>query len=223
MLRAVFFDLDGTLADTERQNAESVARALGRRGRPITDEERHFVIGHGWKEIYDHLAGAGGVDVAFDELVRLAGEERKQLVDDEGLDVLPGAVEAVRLVAARYPTAIVSGSSRDEIAMCLRALGVTELFPWFVGAEDTSRGKPAPDGYLLASRRMEVAPADCLVIEDSTAGIRAARAAGMRCVAVRAGNFARQPQDEADLVIDDLRQLDGALLARLSDGNYHRR
>jgi HAD superfamily hydrolase (TIGR01509 family) len=220
MLRAVIFDLDGTLADTERQNAESVARVLARRGRPLTAEEREFVIGHGWQEIYDHFSAHGGVDLSFPELVKLAGQEREKIVEAEGLDVLPGAVELVRRLSARMPSTIVSGSSRAEIAMCLRALGVSECFPWFIGAEDTSRGKPFPDGYLLASSKLAIAPAECLVLEDSAAGIRAARAAGMMCVAVRAGNFAGQPQDEAHLVIDTLAELDDRLLASLGDGTY---
>jgi len=220
MLGAILFDLDGTLADTERQNAESVARVLERRGRPLSDEERGFVVGHGWAEIHHHLMEHGGVDVALPELMRLAGEERERIVADEGLDVLPGAVELVQRVTARWPATVVSGSSRAEIEMCLRALGVRGCFTFFIGAEDTARGKPFPDGYLLAAQRLGVAAASCLVLEDSSAGIRAARDAGMMCVGVRAGNFARQPQDQAHLVVDTLLQIDDALLARFADGTY---
>ena len=214
-LRAVLFDLDGTLADTERQNAEAVARVLERAGRPLSDEEREFVIGHGWHEIYHHLVENGGIKLGYEELMHKAGEERVRLVDEEGLDVLPGAVETVRRLTARYPGAVVSGSSRAEVEAVLRKLGVLDAFPWFLGAEDTARGKPFPDGYLLASTRLEIAPAECLVLEDSTAGIRAARAAGMKVIGVRAGNFARQPQDEADTVVDTLLDVTDNLLASL--------
>lgn len=215
MLRAVLFDLDGTLADTERQNAEAVARVLGRAGRPLTDEEREFVIGHGWHEIYHHLVQNGGVTLGYEELMHRAAAERVRLVGEEGLDVLPGAVDTVRRLSARYRSSVVSGSSRAEVDAVLRALGVLDCFPWFIGAEDTARGKPFPDGYLLAAERLSVEPAACLVIEDSTAGIRAARAAGMRVVGVRAGNFAGQPQDEADAVVETLLHIDDALLASL--------
>jgi HAD superfamily hydrolase (TIGR01509 family) len=221
-LQAIFFDLDGTLADTERQNGEAVARVLGARGRAVTDEERDFVIGHGWREIYDHLVAHGGIELTFEELTGLASDERAKLVAEEGLDVLPGAVELVRRVATRYRTAVVSGSTRDEVDQCLRALGVRDCFPWFVAAEDAPRGKPSPDGYLMAAARYDVPPGACLAVEDSTAGIRAARAAGMRCVAVRAGNFAAQPQEEASLVVDTLRDLDDALLAQIAEGAYLR-
>lgn len=216
-LRAVLFDLDGTLADTERQNAEAVARVLERAGRPLSDEEREFVIGHGWHEIYHHLVENGGIRFGYEELMHKAGEERVRLVDEEGLDVLPGAVDTVRRLTARYASAVVSGSSRAEVEAVLRALAVHDCFPWFLGAEDTARGKPFPDGYLLAATRLEVEPAHCLVLEDSTAGIRAARAAGMKVVGVRAGNFAGQTQDEADRVVDTLLDVTDALLASLFD------
>lgn len=216
-LRAVLFDLDGTLADTERQNAEAVARVLARAGRPLSDEERLFVVGHGWPEIYAHLVRNGGVTLGYEELMHRAAVERVRIVEAEGLDVLPGAVEAVRRLTARYAASVVSGSSRAEVAAVLRVLGVQDCFPWFIGAEDTARGKPHPDGYLLAAERLCVEPRACLVVEDSTAGIRAARAAGMRVVGVRAGNFAAQPQDEADRVLATLHDLDDALLASLFD------
>ncbi len=215
MLRAVLFDLDGTLADTERQNAEAVARVLERAGRPLSDEERAFVIGHGWHEIYHHLVNNGGVKLGYEELMHAAGKERVRIVEEEGLDVLPGAVDTVRRLTARHPSAVVSGSSRDEVEAVLRALDLLGCFPWFLGAEDTARGKPFPDGYLLAATRLEIAPAECLVLEDSTAGIRAARAAGMRVIGVRAGNFARQPQDEADRVVDTLVDVTDELMASL--------
>ncbi|HWE30726.1 MAG TPA: HAD family phosphatase [Polyangia bacterium] len=215
MLRAVLFDLDGTLADTERQNAEAVARVLERAGRPLSDEEREFVIGHGWHEIYHHLVENGGIKLGYEELMHKAGVERVGLVDTEGLDVLPGAVDTVRRLTSRYASAVVSGSSRAEVEAVLRVLGVLECFPWFLGAEDTARGKPFPDGYLLAATRLELSAADCLVLEDSTAGIRAARAAGMKVIGVRAGNFARQPQEEADLVVDTLLDVTDKLLASL--------
>jgi HAD superfamily hydrolase (TIGR01509 family) len=140
-----------------------------------------------------------------------------RIVDAEGLTILPGAVDTVRRLTARYPSTVVSGSSRAEVEAVLQALAVRDCFEWFVGAEDTARGKPFPDGYLLASARLGVAPAECLVLEDSTAGIRAARAAGMRVVAVRAGNFARQPQDEADRVVETLSDVTDALMAALFD------
>src|SRR5262249_33754694 len=117
----------------------------------MSDEERAFVVGHGWAEIYHHLVEHGGVEFSYQELMGRAPAERAHLVAAGGLDVLPGAVEAVRRAAAHYPCTVVSGSTRAEVEMCLSAMKIADCFPWIVGAEDTSRGKPYPDGYLLAA------------------------------------------------------------------------
>jgi HAD superfamily hydrolase (TIGR01509 family) len=220
MLRAVLFDLDGTLVNSERQNAESVSRVLSKRGRPLDDEEREFVIGHGWAEIHHFLVRRGGVDLPLPELMHLSAIEREKIVEEEGLDVLPGAVELVKHVTAKWKSAVVSGSSRAEVEMTLRALGVLDRFPFFLGAEDTARGKPHPDGYNLAAERLQVAPGECVVLEDSNAGIRAGKAAGMGVIAVRAGNFAGQPQDEAHCVVDSLAVVDDALLEKIAASAY---
>jgi beta-phosphoglucomutase-like phosphatase (HAD superfamily) len=204
-MRAFLFDLDGTLVDTERENADSIERVLTARGRPLSAEEREFVIGHGWREIYQHLVTHGGIDLSFAELKELSAEEKERIVDQAGgLRVLPGAVEFVRRAARFGPCTVVSGSSRREIAFCIDRLGLGDVIPWFVGAEDVAHGKPSPDGYLLAARRLReqhghTTPADCVVFEDSAAGVAAARAAGMYCVALEAGNFSRQDQSQAQL------------------------
>ncbi len=207
MLASAFlFDLDGTLIDSERQNAESIARVLGARGRPLSEEERVFVVGHGWREIYHYLAERG-IDLGFDELKSAAAEERVALAEVEGLAVLPGAVEFVRTAARHGPCVIVSGSSRREVGYCIGKLGLDGAIPWFIAAEDVSCGKPAPDGYLAAAARLAVAPRDCIVFEDSAAGIAAAKAAGMRCVAVSAANFLGQDQAGADFCVAHLGEL----------------
>jgi beta-phosphoglucomutase-like phosphatase (HAD superfamily) len=211
-MRACLFDLDGTLVDTERENAASIEVVLAERGRPMTEEERLFVVGHGWREIYEHLRAAGGVDLSFDELKERAARAKEEMVTRSGLRTVAGAVEFVRAAARATGgrCAVVSGSSRREIDFCLRTLGLAPQgaagdgeVRLFVGAEDVPRGKPAPDGYLLAAQRLKVDPGACLVFEDSAAGIAAARAAGMRCVAISAANFAGEDQGAADERVAD--------------------
>ncbi len=207
MHHAFLFDLDGTLVDSERENATSIEVALQAYGRHLTDEERDFVVGHGWREIYTRLSAAGGVPLTFEELKNAAAGAKERICAREGLRVLPGAVEFVRRAAARGRCAVVSGSSRREIAWTLRMLSLEDAVPAFVGAEDVPRGKPAPDGYLAGARLIDAPPAACTVFEDAAAGIAAGKAAGMRVVALAAGNFSGQDQSQADLRVASFLEL----------------
>lgn len=218
--RAFLFDLDGSLVDSERENADSIEVVLGEVGRKMTAEERDFVVGHGWREIYEKLRAAGGVPWSFEELKERAAIAKERICEEHGLAQIPGAVEYVRRAAARTRCAVVSGSSRREIAFCIQLMGLEAELPWFIGAEDVQRGKPSPEGYLMAAARMELSPSECLVFEDSAAGIAAARAAGMRCVALSAANILNVDQSGADLVVRDYHDLagddGGAAIARLA-------
>ena len=213
MPRAFLFDLDGTLVDSERENAESIAIVLASRGRKMTDEERAFVVGHGWREIYEHLRGNGGVSLSFDQLKELAAIAKERICEEAGMRVIPGAVAFVREAARRAPCAIISGSSRREIDFCVRTLRIETEIPWFIGAEDVSAGKPSPEGYLAAAKRLAVEPKDCMVFEDSAAGIASARAAGMACIALSAANFLGVDQSAADQVVRDFEALGSSFFA----------
>ena len=115
----------------------------------------------------------------------------------------------MRHLARDYPIAIVSGSAREDIARNIAMLGITEQVRFFISYEDCSPGKPHPGGYLLAAARLGVPPAACVVFEDSTAGVAAARAAGMHCVALRHRD--RPPQELSGRpVVDDLRECPSA-------------
>ena len=118
---------------------------------------------------------------------------------------LPGAVEAVRRMAAVLPLGLASSSNRELIDLVLDAGGIAPQFRATVSSEEVARGKPAPDVYLEAARRLGVEPAACVAVEDSHNGIRSAKAAGMTCVAIP--NPAFPPGDaveEADLVLGSL-------------------
>jgi HAD superfamily hydrolase (TIGR01509 family) len=122
---------------------------------------------------------------------------------------VPGAVEAVRRLAEAFPLGLASSSNRPLIDTVLELAGLTELFRATVSSEEVARGKPAPDVYLETARRLGVAPERCAAIEDSHAGIRSARAAGMRVLAIP--NPSYPPDDDAlaqaDVVLESLAEL----------------
>jgi beta-phosphoglucomutase-like phosphatase (HAD superfamily) len=219
---AVLLDLDGTLIDSESFHAESIARYMAGRGVTLDERERAFVIGHAWREIHAELRV---LERLGDDLAALqAGSGHAKIgmrAEGFGLRVLEGARELVELLSElTIPTAIVSGSSRAEIAEALDELGFAARMHFWLGAEDYPRGKPAPDGYLHAATRLAVAPARTLVIEDSHAGIASGLAAGMRVIATAAANPPQgtagyQDQSGAHLKLPDLRGIDHELLRRV--------
>lgn len=214
---AILFDLDGTLVDSERESAEAMARALrAGLGIEVSQAERDFIIGRSWVEIYRNLtASHPNLSWTRDELIAATAAEREHVFAEQGITILPGAVAAVERFAA-VPRAIVTGSSRVEAGQALAALGLSDTFDAVFAAEDVSSSKPAPDGYLAAAAAVGARPADCIVIEDSAAGIAAGVAAGAMVVAVRAGNFHGQDQSAAHHAIDTLDELTVAFAERIA-------
>jgi HAD superfamily hydrolase (TIGR01509 family) len=184
---AIVFDLDGVLVDSE-QVWDSVRQALvAERGGHWTDEATTAMQGMSTPEWAAYLGtlGARGTpeELAAAVIERMAGRYR------EHVPLLPGAVDAVRALAGRWPLAVASSSPPDLIRVVLDAAGVADRFRVTVSSEEVNRGKPAPDVYLAAAQRLGVDPAGCVAVEDSSNGLRAAAAAGMTVVAVPNPHF----------------------------------
>jgi HAD superfamily hydrolase (TIGR01509 family) len=212
---AVLFDLDGTLVNSEPLNVESVVLAVRRHHRELDADDRQFIIGHSWNEIHARIALKHDLRLPMDALIAEAVVEKHALVAASGLPALPGAVETVRRLGKRARLAVVTGASRIEAYEAVDSLGVRDAFAFVLAAEDYSRGKPDPEPYRLAMSRLGVRPGDCLVLEDATPGIKAARGAGARVIGVRAGNYSGYDLSIADLVVDTLPEVTDAVIAQL--------
>ena len=191
-IAAVCFDLDGTLVDSEGEAADAIELAMQPLGRRLSASERNFVVGHGFGEIYATIKSGGGV------------QARLTLFEQHGAGELPGAREVVRRIASRWPCALVTGSTRPEAKLMLDALGVNDCFVATLCAGEYPHGKPSPEPYLQAAAMLGVKAEHCVAIEDSTAGIAAARSAGMHCIGVRVGNRYGQDQSFAHQIVETL-------------------
>src|SRR6185295_19117526 len=171
-IRGFLFDLDGTLVDSERETAEAMARALWRgQGIALAQYDRDFIVGRSWVAIYDSLAGRyPQLTWNREETIARTAMLRDEVFAELGITVLPGA-RAVLAWTQDRPRALVTGSSRVEVTQVLPLIGPEAVFPVIIAAEDVARSKPAPDGYQAAIAALGLVPSECLVIEDSVAGI----------------------------------------------------
>jgi beta-phosphoglucomutase family hydrolase len=182
---AAVFDLDGTLVDNLPYHLQAWQQMSGQLGVEMTPERmEHEFSGRKNEEIIPVLLGRA---VPHDELQRLA-EQKEQLYRDlfrPHMKPLPGAVELLqRLKAAGYKLAVASAAPAKNRAMVLDGLQLRAHFDAVVGGEDAARGKPAPDIFLAAAKKLGVDPSKCIAFEDAVLGVQAARAAGMDTAAV---------------------------------------
>jgi HAD superfamily hydrolase (TIGR01509 family) len=208
VIDGVVFDLDGVLLDTE-QVWDGVREQLVReRGGRWHDEAQRDMMGMSSGEWSLYMHDRLGLSEAPEEISAEVVRRLKELYRKR-LPALPGAREAVDRLAARWPLALASSSNRELIDLALELLGVSALFRATVSSEEVARGKPAPDVYLEATRRLGVEPTRAAAVEDSRNGILSAARAGMRVVAIPNGHF--PPGDdalaEADVVLGSLEEL----------------
>jgi HAD superfamily hydrolase (TIGR01509 family) len=165
-----------------------------------------------------YLAEELGVDMA-PQAISERVLRRVLAMYENDLPLLPGAVDAVERVASRWPLGLATSSNREAIDLVLERSGLARLFGASVSSEEVARGKPAPDVYAEAARRLRVAPTDCVAIEDSENGIRSAVAAGMRVVVIPNPEFppARDAVAAADRVLGSLAELGPEPIDELPD------
>jgi HAD superfamily hydrolase (TIGR01509 family) len=204
---AVVFDLDGVLVDSE-QVWDDVREALAHeRGGRWHERAQRDMMGMSSREWSRYMHDRIGLSESPEEINRLVVERMLERYA-AGPPWLPGAVETVHRLAADFMLGLASSSNRELIDRVLEAGGIAGCFRATVSSEEVAAGKPAPDVYLEVARRLAADPHECTAIEDSHNGIRSAKAAGMRCVAIPNAHF--PPGDavaEADAVVGSLSEL----------------
>jgi HAD superfamily hydrolase (TIGR01509 family) len=208
VIEAVVFDLDGVLLDSEQVWDEAREQLAKERGGRWHENAQRDMMGMSSPEWSRYMHDVIGLPEPAEEISREVVERLAKLYRRH-LPAIPGGREAVERLAARWPLGLASSSNRALIDLALELLGVNNLFKATVSSEEVARGKPAPDVYLEAAHRLGVAPAQAAAIEDSENGIRAAKSAGMRVIAIPNPHF--PPADDAlmqaDVILRSLEEL----------------
>jgi HAD superfamily hydrolase (TIGR01509 family) len=208
VIDAVVFDLDGVLLDTEELWDEARRQLAEERGGRWHEQAQRAMMGMSSPEWSCYMHDEIGLPDPPEEIAAEVVRRLEELYH-ERLPVIPGAIEAVRRLGQRWPLGVASSSNRPLIDLFIELTGTAALFQATVSSEEVARGKPAPDVYLEAARRLGVDPGRAVAIEDSENGIRSAAAAGMHVIAIP--NRAFPPSAEAlalaSVVLDSIEEL----------------
>ena len=199
MIEAVVFDLDGVLLQSEEVWDAVRERYVRERGGRYDEEVQRAMMGMSAPEWSTFLAEDAGVPASPEQINADVVALMLEAYARE-LPLLPGAVDVVRRIATQFPLALASSSNRAIFEEVLSLAGIADCFAATVSSEEVPQGKPAPDVYLEAARRLGVAPETCAAVEDSHAGIRSAHAAGMRVIAIPNPSY---PPDAEALALAD--------------------
>jgi HAD superfamily hydrolase (TIGR01509 family) len=225
MIRAVIFDFNGVIVDDEALHCRLLRDVLGLQGIALSESEYYDeYLGYDDRGCFETALTRAGRDPTGDVVARLIDQKARLYAEsaESGLSYFAGAIDALRMLAARWPVAVCSGALRAEIEVALAAREIDHLVAAIIAAEDTDRCKPDPEGYFLALDALrdagheDLEAGQCLAIEDSPAGIRAAKDAGMWVLGVTHTYPADKLRDAgADAVVETLAGLDPVSLVRL--------
>jgi HAD superfamily hydrolase (TIGR01509 family) len=214
VIDAVVFDLDGVLIDSEHVWDEARQRLAEERGGRWHERASRDMMGMSSPEWSRYMRDEVGIDEE-PEAISTEVVRRLEAIYRERLPLVDGAVAAVERLAARWPLGLASSSNRELIDLVLELSGLEPHFQATVSSEEVAHGKPAPDVYLETARRLGADPARCAAVEDSENGIRSAKAAGMRVLAIPNPRYppAEGALGQADELVSSLAELTPGLVA----------
>lgn len=225
-LYGLIFDVDGVIADTEAVNARATikvfAEELGVQG--VQQKDFEAGLGRGAEEYIRAAARVHGVELTDEQLTKASGLRQENflaILKSEGLQAYPGVLELIEegLKRTDFGIAIATSSTREKSEAVLRAIKVPYEKMVYITGQDVKRKKPDPELFLVAAEGMGIEPARCVVIEDAPNGVKAAKAAGSKCIAVT-NTTAAEKLAEADLVVDSLTEVDLNTLVKIINGHY---
>lgn len=210
MIKAIIFDMDGVLVDSEPFHIEIEKQHFLLNKLSVSIEEHSQYMGVAsdvmWREIAEHHS----INVSVEDLIEQFKIKSIQYFSElDEIPVMPGLIDLLeKLRDKNFPMAVASSSYPEIIKIILEKTGIQKYFQVVVSSQEAGKSKPEPDVFLLAARKLGIPAKDCLVVEDSANGIKAAQAAGMSCVAYQGSGANPQSQKEADAIVKSYGQLE---------------
>mgnify|MGYP000936416411 CR=1 FL=1 len=216
MLEAVIFDMDGVIVDSEPWHLEVNLKLFEELGFELSLEEYKQFIGKSNIDMWSLLKNKYSLKQSMQELLKIQGEKNIQYLQQQKDGLIEGILTLLRTLKEKgIPTGLASSSSLEYIEAVLDKYKIREYFQVVVTGESMEKGKPAPDIFLYTAKLLEAKSENCVVIEDSENGVKAAKAGGMRCIGFKNPNSGEQDLHGADWLIDSIKEIRFEDLIRL--------
>ncbi len=212
-MKAFIFDMDGVIIDSEPMHNATLAKVMKEYGIDTDEKYVYTLSGLNISAMFAKVKKDKGLSVPIDEIVDIYNHKILSYAQGNNLGAIGGINELLSdLKEHGIPTAVASSSPIEFIEANISNLGLNDYFQFLLSGNEVTNGKPAPDIYLAAAKRLNVLPQDCVVLEDSHNGVKAAKSAGMTCIGFQNPNSGIQDISMADMVIDNISQIDINLL-----------
>lgn len=216
MLEAVIFDMDGVIIDSEPMHFEVVKKMMEEFDINITSEQLNRYIGTSNPGMWNDLKKRFGIKKNIPDLLKQQYQLNIDMLGEYNEGAIPGVVELLKkLQKNKIKTAVASSSTPDYINAVVDKFKIRQYFSYILSGEQVEKGKPEPDIFLKAAQMLNVSPDFCVVIEDSEHGVAAAKRGGMKCIGFTNPNSGQQDLSKADLICEDLRNLNLEILKNL--------
>lgn len=216
MIKAIIFDMDGLIVNTETLYSKAVQKVIGKREKQYTFKVKRQMMGRTGIEAMRILKDKLGLKKSAEEILKEREKIYGRILSQTKIKPFPGTLELLKLLnALRIKKALASSSSGKWIKLTLKKLNIAKEFKVVVSGDEVKKGKPNPEIYLLAAKRLDLSPQDCLVLEDSLAGVKSAKRAGMKCIAVPNKYTKGIDFSRADKVVNSLEEINYSLIKQI--------
>jgi HAD superfamily hydrolase (TIGR01509 family) len=215
MIKAVVFDMDGIIIDSEPLQMIAINQVMAQWNIHLTDKEFQKMIGRKLADDFAEMQQQYNIPVDYPTFAKQKREAYHSILE-KNLVEMPGLSPLLdRLLTAKYRLAVASSSSRRDVNMVLNGINIADKFEVIASGDEVEEGKPNPALFLLAAKRLNLPVSDCVAIEDSNPGLRAAKDAGMKCIIVPHQHTQEQDFSRADVIVNSLDDITIELIQRL--------